>query len=583
MNEKLELIKKQIIQVSQEIFSNSFKFRPHQLEAILIIIYKNLSNDVNYQIMNAPTGSGKSIIGIIAAKVLWKFYNKKSYILVSDLSLFDQYVHDINKYQIEDIGYLKGKDNYICKKNCQKVNCSICSLNKIPLLKLINSNYVTGYKCKDTCEYIQNYKKAINSPITLLTYQLYLIQRNYVADDLCDGKNKNFPERDLIICDEAHKLCDIIQTHFSPIIDVERPQWMQILDEYCSIHNIKVPYESNRQLIINNFIKEEDKNNIFSLIKQYEQYLYFYLNINEKIRDEASKYTKKKTFHKYLVAGNLAREIHCKFDDMIKFINELNNTDYLVKSMTNENITINFIFENVMIQKYFHNKSKNELLMSATIGEYNTYLDMIGLENAQTTFLNISSTFDYKKSPIYISLENKMSWKEKSNSIKNITRQIIDLCNKYSNQKGIIQTGNYENAKYLFDNIENIFNGRLIFYFTSKEKNNALKKFKESSNGILIGPTLLEGLNFPGDECRFLICMKLPYANLANKLVEAKKNLIPNWYTYDVMTKLEQGFGRGIRFNGDWCINYVLDGCISDLLKYNKFNKNIEERIIKSI
>ena len=73
--------------------------------------------------------------------------------------------------------------------------------------------------------------------------------------------------------------------------------------------------------------------------------------------------------------------------------------------------------------------------------------------------------------------------------------------------------------------------------------------------------------------------MKLPYANLSNKLVEAKKNYIKNWYTYDVMTKLEQGIGRGVRFNGDWCITYILDGCISDLLRYSKFNKNIEKRM----
>lgn len=579
MSNQLETIKQQIIQTGKEFFGESFKFRQHQLEAIIIIVSKNLLPEVNYQIMNAPTGSGKSITAIIAAQVLWKYYNKKSYILVSDLSLFEQYVNDILKYHIDNIGYLKGKDNYICKKNLNKVNCSFCSLNNISISQLINSNFVRGYKCKETCEYINYYKKAIYSPITLMTYQLYFIQRNYVADDIFGGENKNFPERDLVICDEAHKLCDIVQSQYSPIIEINRPNWMIMLDEYATKYHIQYKDEYDRQNIIKQLLHENDKEKIFSLIKEYEEYVSFYQDLNESIRDNYKNSNNKKIIQKYLFYGNIAREVHCKLDDLISFISYLNNTKYIVKSIDNENISINYIYESIMLLKYFHYKSKNELLMSATIGDYETYLTMIGLEKENSIFLNISSTFDYSNSPIYISSNNKMSWKEKNNSIINITEKVIDLCHKHNNEKGIIQTGNYEVAKYLHDNIPlDIFN-RLIFYFNSKDKLTALTKYQNSTNGILVGPTLLEGLNFPGNECRFSICMKLPYANLSNKLVEEKKNNIKNWYTYDVMTKLEQGFGRGIRFNGDWCITYILDGCISDLLRYNDFNKNIQNRL----
>ena len=75
-NQQIAKIKRQIKNVGKEIFGKDFEFRPHQLEAILIIVCKNLSKNINYQIMNAPTGAGKSIIAIIAAKVLWKYYRK---------------------------------------------------------------------------------------------------------------------------------------------------------------------------------------------------------------------------------------------------------------------------------------------------------------------------------------------------------------------------------------------------------------------------------------------------------------------------------------------------------------------------
>jgi Rad3-related DNA helicase len=109
----------------------------------------------------------------------------------------------------------------------------------------------------------------------------------------------------------------------------------------------------------------------------------------------------------------------------------------------------------------------------------------------------------------------------------------------------------------------------------------AITQFQKSTNGILVGPTLLEGLNFDGDKCRFSICMKLPYPNLSNNLVAAKKDLIPNWYASACIASLEQGFGRGVRFDGDWCVNYILDGCIANLIRFNGdlFSRNTQNRL----
>jgi len=70
------------------VFGKDFKFREHQLDTTKKII-ENVVNEKKHQVMNAPTGSGKSITAIIAAEVLWRMFAKKSYIIVSDLSLFD--------------------------------------------------------------------------------------------------------------------------------------------------------------------------------------------------------------------------------------------------------------------------------------------------------------------------------------------------------------------------------------------------------------------------------------------------------------------------------------------------------------
>lgn len=124
--------------------------------------------------MEAPTGSGKSVTAIVAAYVLYKFYARTSYILVSDLSLFSQYEHDISRLKVNCFGCIKGKENYICNCNGCPASQSECSLAGAPLSSLI-ANQDDRFDCTKSCKYIYDYRQAINSPITLMTYQLYFI------------------------------------------------------------------------------------------------------------------------------------------------------------------------------------------------------------------------------------------------------------------------------------------------------------------------------------------------------------------------------------------------------------------------
>ena len=84
---------------AKENLSESFTFRPFQKEAILSLI-ENILTGKKVQVIEAPTGSGKSYIAIIAAGVLYQHFRKTSYILVSDVTLFRQYEKDLNKFNL---------------------------------------------------------------------------------------------------------------------------------------------------------------------------------------------------------------------------------------------------------------------------------------------------------------------------------------------------------------------------------------------------------------------------------------------------------------------------------------------------
>ena len=572
MQDVHDTLQSKIKRYATELLGSSFSFREGQLEAIEQIV-QNAATSIKHTMLEAPTGSGKSMIALISAYVLWKLLGKKTYILVSDLSLYKQYEDDISLLKSGCFGHIKGKENYTCIKNGCKASQAACSLQGVSMNGMWHKP--SQWACKHSCKYMQDYIKAVHAPITLMTYQLYFIQRNYVEDELFNGKNPNFPMRDLVICDECHKICDICQAHFAPKIEIQRPHWMNVLDKYAHIE----PYENDRSWIVGSMMRCISNDQLMSLVNEYESYVSEYCNANDSIRSKLAKKTSLTKLEKAaLLAGNRARQEHCKIVDMQKFIAKLGSPEYVVKTIAKDDITLNFVFDDVMLKKYFHDKSSCELLMSATIGDFNSYAKLAGLDKKGCRAISLSSTFDFSKSPIIVSSKNWMNYDNRSNAIKEIAKQVVEICNENCNFRGIIQTGTYENARALMAAMPEEVARRCLQYNSTTQKSQMLDEFMQrrnalDDNSILIGPTLIEGLNFPDDACRFQICVKVPYACLGSEYVRKKMEYVNGWYVYDVLNKLCQGIGRGVRHNGDWCKTYILDGCITRLLsKLEKFS-----------
>ena len=83
-------IKRRVEEWTSDNISDDFEFRKNQLETIVHIIDSIVNNDVRTHVIQAPTGTGKSLMCIISAGVLAKYYSLRSYILASDLFLWQQ-------------------------------------------------------------------------------------------------------------------------------------------------------------------------------------------------------------------------------------------------------------------------------------------------------------------------------------------------------------------------------------------------------------------------------------------------------------------------------------------------------------
>ena len=629
------IIETQVKEWALENIGSNFEFREHQLEAIVNIVSNivNEKQNTHTQIIEAPTGSGKSLIVIISAGVLWDFYKKNSYILCSDLYLWDQYASFIKSHKPinNKYGQLKGQTgNYHCLLNDEDIRHADCRIAKIAWRTLFDKTSAkrAGYDCARYCGYVKARHKAMYSGVTLMTYQLYLYMINVVHKKDSNSQSP-FSERDIIFCDECHNIPKLIQSQYSPTIKFTDLDKLLLLYRY----NQKF-YNSN--LFANEFL-ENDKslagaeNNEITLTnlnknwKNEECLVNDFSSIWKVMCDEnSSKEKNLEAINNYVnlvmsfkatvdtIDSSLAAKKEGKLsiskEDMTNFkdaswwhnyccsladfstaINDC-GYQYLIKTNFTKNdtneivVTYNCAKEDYMCFNYLLNTSANRVLLSATIGLKQAFDENLGVRftGEESNIKKIPSTFDFSKSPIYYYGKYKLSYTEKDTSLKNLKPILYNmLINNYKQYKGIIQTASYDLAKEFVKDAPYELKRRLLLYENSPEKTNFIKIHEKSNNTILIGPSLSEGVDLPGDLCRFIIILKVPYASLKDKLVKAKMELFPNWYKADASNTIIQGIGRGNRSKDDWCVTYIVDGCFGQLYAATKeqYPKELQNRI----
>ena len=234
-------------------------------------------------------------------------------------------------------------------------------------------------------------------------------------------------------------------------------------------------------------------------------------------------------------------------------------------------------------------------MLSATVGTKDAFDERMGFQYEQKSrwdhenaIVNesymevIPSTFNFSESPVYFFNKFKMSFREREISFKHLKTVIYSICNtKFKGQKGMIQTGSYEFAKRLYNDAPEDIKSRMLIYNGSREKVSIVNLHKISEDTILVGPTLNTGIDLPGDQCRFIIMLKIPYPTLMDILVHERNKLYPLWYMSHTSNEVIQGIGRGVRYNGDWCVTYILDACFDTLYRStkNQYPIELQERI----
>ena len=264
-----------------------------------------------------------------------------------------------------------------------------------------------------------------------------------------------------------------------------------------------------------------------------------------------------------------------RFNDISKFMSYFDRT--------NENFAFelnyrnNWVFSPVKVNKII----KDSLLqygdvcifMSSSIFDHKNFAFDLGIDENEIYSIRVPNIFDLSKNPIRIYPELDMSgFPIETGAAEDSIPIIEEILKTHKNEKGVIHTTNYDIAKYIMNSIEN---DRLLTHYSSRNREDVLKKFKNSDEPlVLVSPSMNEGVDLPGDLCRFQIIFKLPYLPYNEPWIDKRENLYEDgkeWYDYKMLTKLIQGYGRGIRFEGDYCKTYILDNRLFEVI-----NKDLE-------
>jgi len=162
------------------------EYRENQKETIIKII-KSFETK-RFVVLDAPTGSGKSVIGMTIAR-----YFKRAHILTIQKILQNQYRRDFSNL---GLFIMKGRGNYTCSLNGNSCAEGYCKLNK---------NKPNDHMCP----YISARIKAEKCNFTNHNFDSFFYQRIF------------FTKRPLMIIDEAHNIEQKFMNFISLKIDNE--------------------------------------------------------------------------------------------------------------------------------------------------------------------------------------------------------------------------------------------------------------------------------------------------------------------------------------------------------------------------
>lgn len=623
-NEELsydDLCKKLIIESIQIVYKEKNQYNQTQIltTSVYRILYSFFIEKKKIIFLDAPTGTGKSIIGYMIHYCYYWIKQKLEFIktgnesnlkypltytLTSSKILQEQLENDFNNFDmLNHFTMLKGMSNYECKLGTKESNTYVTYPDRV--CKGVPRDKLENWECWETCEYIQRRNLASINPSAVINYSYFLTIMNAKFSPY-------FSKRELVIADEGHLVPQIVTGMFNIDLNLFKLNKLSKI-----ITNIIFNFEQKLINEVTPLIKElKNKYDFFTKDNHSLQEIIIYIEEFQELcksvvnlmpiveKDYNSIYAVFHEMFKKDFSDISEKMITIDFDKNIEYLKslELRPNDIFIEgqSIGYNSYNIGNIFldskeyykfiirdlsEAEVTKKYFLSHCEKVIFMSATIGDINEFGTLLGLSKEEYSGFNLPSTFDFSKSPIYLTNSGYLNYDSFQKNIYKVLDDVVKIVTKlHPNYGGVIHTSTFQITNMLKEvlkknDLKNM--DRYLFYDNSAEKDFQIEKMRKSNGKypyIIIGPSLYEGIDLKNDLGRLNILVKAPYAGMDNY---TRKKIIrfPFFYQRETLEKIQQAIGRTNRNKDDWSITYILDSSTNNLMW--KLPEYITKRIKK--
>ena len=533
-------------------------FVPRQIQRdILEQIEQRIASGYRKIILCAPTGAGKSLVGVTIAR---RFGS--SFIVTASKNLQNQYVNDF-----AFLKSVKGKSNFPChltmtEKKIDDPAFAIRGGMTCEKGQCITKKIVDGKTQYNTCRFKPTIQEVEEDKTSSETCRYYLQKYLGLVHDHSlwnyasffqvvkfnrDAFSKHL-QRQVAIFDEAHTIEEQIVQFIGYDI-----RWRQITDADIAINRYDL----------------EDMDDILSIISEIAKHY------SGRIRD-IEEATDPKLHPEY----NMLSRLQTNYEDAAQArINITENRENFVANRPETDIEGNIktiSIKPIDISGYLGDFliSENNVFMSATIDK-TSFCENMGLDPEEVAMIDTPrSPFPKENRAVEIARIRHLNYKSTADDEAAVIGAIDEIMDMYSDKRGLVLTSSIARCYKILEGLSQHNKRRIrICHSTNKggkTQDEIIQEHKGDATGVLLSSSLWEGVDLKDDLSRFQIIAKVPYPNYAENRTRIKMKKFPNWYQARTLTKMLQGMGRSVRNDKDWAKTYILDAAVDKVLRTRK-------------
>jgi ATP-dependent DNA helicase DinG len=483
--------------------------------------------------IEAPTGVGKSAIAVTLG-LMNADSKRATYISTVDLQLEAQYVADYHELGLRN---LHSASNYACLK---WGDCDVGSqtfkmtpdLRQQLLEAGIDATAEKGKRCKDAfCPFVTA-KREFEAGRIGLSNAAYL---------LTCSRFTPLATRNLLICDEGHRMADQICDQYS--FSIPKKELDEVLKESHA------PEQENPlkwlQHVYRPFLKDRIKENKVEV------------QVAEKSGSEAIQRARNQLRKLELRASNLEEVLAG------------NPRLWIFDVDTPQRFNVLPVWANTFATQLLAKLAPVRVFMSATLGDFERQARWLGVDpqDAGNHYLSVDCPFPEDNRLVYVNPVIRWCYDRPEEAWNRAASELRQILKMHPDKRGLVHVSSYAQAREI---VERCGSPRLVTHSNSPERTAAIDLLFSRRGTVLVSPSSREGLDLFGDRSEFQVVLKLPYASLGDRRVKQRMEDDRGWYGLITAQQLVQSLGRSVRSMSDVATSYILDATWPRFLQENR-------------